>query len=419
MTTNTAISALLTMLAGSSAVALSACPGDDCTRTATCAFEADGGGGIGPGGVTGGGGAATGGGNQGGETSAGGGGESSSDPPRITAGGDNTCYVSGSTLRCWGDNATKQLAADSPGSSATPLTVQLPGGVQDVAIGSHHVCALLTDGTVWCWGQGDQGELGNGSQGSALGVADPVKVLTLEGATAIEAGSDHTCVILNDGSAKCWGSNAAGQLGDGSTMSNASTPVDLAIGGLEKLADGATCAVVMGGSLWCWGDGSPQPTQVPGISNVVDACRGNGHTCAVTMSGEVFCWGDFDENQLGFEADPQGFYPSPTQPVINLAGAVELTCGDNFTCARLDNSTLRCWGDPMYSGNGVGDSTGEPYEPETPLGLDSAVAISAGSRHGCALRSTQDMWCWGENGFGQVGISGSAEEFAPVEVQGL
>jgi len=105
-----------------------------------------------------------------------------------------------------------------------PTIAKTSMSAKDVATGNNHSCAILTDGTVECWGYNQLGELGNGTQG-ILGVnqLSPVPVLGITNAVRIRAGGEDTCVLLSDGSARCWGQNTDGQLGDG-TITEVPTP---------------------------------------------------------------------------------------------------------------------------------------------------------------------------------------------------
>ena len=118
------------------------------------------------------------------------------------------------------------------------------------------VCALKTDGTLWCWGDNWAGALGDGTTTQR---STPVQVTALENSVAsVKAGYYHTCAVKTDGSLWCWGGNEKGQLGAGDTISR-STPVRIGPAeGWTAVATGAehTCATRADGSLWCWGEGA-------------------------------------------------------------------------------------------------------------------------------------------------------------------
>ena len=140
----------------------------------------------------------------------------------LKAGGDNTnkiatCAVTGSGgLKCWGSNSDGQLGNGTTTAANVPTDVSgLTSGVVNVALGNRHACASLSSGAVQCWGWNSNGQLGNGSTGNS---GYPVVVQGLSGrSTAIATGYQHSCAITAQGSVKCWGSNNAGQLGNGTT----------------------------------------------------------------------------------------------------------------------------------------------------------------------------------------------------------
>ena len=231
----------------------------------------------------------------------------------IAAGRGWTCALAnGGGAKCWGSNGQGQLGNGSLTSTSTPVdVVGLSSGVTAIVAGSFHTCALMRGGGVKCWGWA-QGQLGNGSVQSLK----PVDVAGLAGGVmAITAGEDHTCVVTNSGGVKCWGINDSGQLGTGSSA-RSGTPVDVAglSSGVTAIASGNfhTCALMNGGSVKCWGfnasgqlgngttTDSTTPVDVADTANGVTsiAVRAD-QSCALMTGGAVFCWGLNAGGQLG------------------------------------------------------------------------------------------------------------------------
>ncbi|QJR14342.1 RCC1 domain-containing protein [Usitatibacter palustris] len=289
-------------------------------------------------------------------------------------GGFHSCAVnSQGNLKCWGDNAYGQLG---DGSSAqrrsTPRDVPgLATGVAAVAMGYQHSCALTTAGAVRCWGDNASGQLGDGTTTQRT---TPVNVSGLSsGVVAIAAGGYHTCAITALGGLRCWGGNTHGQLGMGdssfSTTPQRLTPVDVTTFGT------GTRAVSLGGH----------------------------HTCAIKTDSTVWCWGENWARQLG---TPTVTPPTDVPRNVGIT-ATQLSMGWEHSCARTPAGGLKCWGlnDRGQLGNGpVGDAKTGPVDV---LGLTSGVAmVASGAYHTCAALSAGAAACWGSNIFGPRGMLG-------------
>ena len=188
-------------------------------------------------------------------------------------------------------------------------------GVTALAAGVGHGCALLPGGTARCWGDNGSGQLGDPSLAAAISIT-PVYVSGLAGATALALGRAHGCALLEAGTVKCWGANEAGQLGDGS-LAPRTGPVDVA-----------------------------------GLSGVTALAAGQNHTCALLAGGGVKCWGANENGQLG--TPRTGDQPSPVD-VSSLAGATAISAGKSHSCALLAGVGVRCWGHNWWGELGNGE----------------------------------------------------------------
>src|SRR5262245_11256567 len=264
-------------------------------------------------------------------------------------------------------------------------------------------------------------------------------------ATGIEAGSFHTCARLDDGTLRCWGLNDSGQLGDGTTT-NASTPVALAgVAGAAAVSGGGfhTCARFPDGTLECWGRNdsgqlgdpatttfsSATPVRVTGITNATSMSAGGFHACALLADGTVRCWGQHDYGQLGNGTSvpvPDTPTTSNATPVAltGITSAVAISAGGWHTCALLRDGTIQCWGQNTYGQLGDGSpitrpAPGRSPTPVTVTGITTAIAIEAGIFHTGALLADGTLRCWGRNDEGRLGNGTTADSSTPTTVSGI
>ena len=346
------------------------------------------------------------------------------------------------TVSCWGQNTASYGLL---GNNSTVSTSNIPvpasalnvnGKMIDIAGGySGHMCALREDGTVWCWGMGSSGQLGNGANTNSK---VPVQVSNLNNVVSISTGYKHSCAIKSDGSMWCWGEG--GTVGDGTSTAR-NTPVQVMgmSSGVISMATGNkfSCAGKADGTAWCWGynangrlgDGtttnSYSPVQVEGLDTVVSMTGGYDHTCAVTVDRTAWCWGAGMDGQLGNGITTQGElaadYLTPVQ-VQGLTDIYKLTTGDHHTCSIKMDRTLWCWGRNTSGQLGNGVATGYSSVPVQVLNIDNVASVtSLGYMHTCATKTDGSAWCWGTNQYGQLGNgqtgSGTGSS-VPVRVSG-
>lgn len=344
--------------------------------------------------------------------------------------GNHVCArVNNGTVRCWGANDVGQLGTGSVSAmSSLPVTVAGVSGVAAVATGGFHGCALLTNGTVRCWGQGTDGQLGNGGLTNS---SSAVAVTGITDGIAISAGTYHNCVLRTGGAISCWGDNSYSQTGSSAVADfpETKTPVALTTitGASSVYAAGFhTCALVSGG-VKCWGDnslgalgngGTPTksatPVDVTGLtSGVTSVGGGDSHSCAV-RGGAVQCWGDNTYGQLG--NGPPSATPATTPvAVTGLTGVADVAAGFTFSCGRLTNRTVRCWGRNGFGelGNGTGtDST----TPVAVTGISTATSLTTGSLTSCAILANGSTQCWGYGANGALGNGSTSNALSPVTV---
>lgn len=284
----------------------------------------------------------------------------------IAAGGATTCALrADATVLCWGWNAFGQLGVGDSLDRTSPEPVLGLGAARAISVGSGHSCAILLSGAVACWGWNYSGQLGTGDRADA---AAPTAVVGLvEAVSAIAAGDEHTCAVTQAGSVWCWGAGQMGQLGDGARgESSLPRPVPAMSGEVTALTAGVmfTCAVRSGQS-WCWGrnaagqlgDGTRDERAVPVAVAGLSAASGitaGGSTCA--LAGVAYCWGANTFGRLGDGTDTSRTLPVA---VIGLPpGVAALSAGAEHACALTQGGALFCWG--ANSQGQLGDGTLAP-----------------------------------------------------------
>lgn len=305
------------------------------------------------------------------------------------------------------------------GGAATPR----PAADVFVATGAAHACALV-GGRGYCWGNNDSGQLGTGDQSSRL-VPTPLSGdLVL---VALSLGDEHGCAIDDAGQVHCWGDNGSGQLGTGDRDAR-STPTEVSLPLRAATLDARfdrSCAITTDGSLYCWGNNeeggvgqggaydvddpssedalSPQRVPLDGVRAVG---VGQGHTCAVLLDGSLQCWGRNTDRQLGTGDEIQ--YRSPLA-VGTDTEFLSLALGQQHSCALKSDDTLWCWG----HNTAVGSEEGAPLALPDIERLDVPTRIGDGSDwvglatdtfHTCVVDRSDQLYCAGRNIEGQLGV---------------
>ena len=335
----------------------------------------------------------------------------------------------------WGE------AASQPGSA-------LAGRID---AGDFHTCAILDSGAVRCWGEGGLGRLGYGNtkdvgDNETPGSVGPVKLGAGRTATAISAGSSHTCALLDNGAVRCWGSGGNGRLGYGNTnrigdneTPGSVGPVDLGPGRSAvaiSAGEAHTCAILDNGAVHCWGvagngqlgygntnaigdnetPGSVGPVDLGPGRSAVAISAGYSHTCAILDNGAVRCWGSGPSGELGYgNTDTIGDDETPGSvgPSISAPGAPRWRSAPAASSTPARSSiTARCGAGataaPASSATATPDAIGDDETPGSvgPVNLGAgrrAVAISAGGDQTCGLLDNGAVRCWGYGGGGLLG----------------
>ena len=318
--------------------------------------------------------------------------------------------------------------------SFNDLIISEDAWVNSLSSSTDFNCAIQQIGEVLCWGQGMSGALGTANNGEQW---SPVLTGTLgfdRTATEISTGLQHTCALLDNGDASCWGSNVHGQLGTGDKTSQNSPTLTVGFGSNRTavaISSGGyhTCAILDNGSVSCWGYGgygqlgnglngqdlvTPTQTASLGIGRTAIAISAGAlHTCVILDNGSVSCWGDTEQIGNG------DWLPRNTPTLTTSFGigrtAVAISAGKQHTCAILDNGSVSCWGHGGAGRLGNGD-TEQRLIPTLTNSLGqgrTAVEISSGLDHTCIVLDNGSVSCWGSGTYGKLGLGGSSTNDEP------
>ena len=346
---------------------------------------------------------------------------------------------------------TPQVAEDEGEEpfAAAPRELDYVAVWEKISAGSSHTCALNLVGEVFCWGVGDLGRLGNGKWS---GTSYPTSVLTLDedgnaeplrDVVQVSAASEHTCALTSVGEVWCWGAGSRGKLGSGDEDSSRyaklvveSSRSETPLGGVIQVSVGLsnTCALTSSGQVKCWGradsgrlgndmwtgntsypvfvvsgDGLETP-----LSGIIQISGGGGHTCALHKSRRVLCWGSGATGQLGTGSHENSNYPVfVVEGEVSenpLSDVVQVSAGEEHTCALISGGEVKCWGLAESGRLGNNEWSGDVNYPVSVVEeedskdpLTNIVQISAGGEYTCALTSIGEVKCWGRAESGRLG----------------
>ncbi|MFT3766507.1 MAG: hypothetical protein QM820_13490 [Minicystis sp.] len=327
---------------------------------------------------------------------------------------DDGCAIkTNGDLYCWGRNVLGTLGDGTTITRTAPTQIGTGKTWKRIALGRTHTCGIATsNGTdgVYCWGADGNGEQGNGT--GTMAQLTPSSLSAVAGAptswTAIAAGFNHTCAVGDNGTLWCWGRNNGGQLGDNSTTTR-QAPVQVVLAGVTDWVDVAasadyTCGLRSTGALYCWGaNGSGQlgtgdmtsvsvPTPI-GAGNWQAIAAGQTHTCAVAKGGKLFCWGVNTSGQIG-QGNTASPVLMPTQVGTDTDWARPLLGQGASTCALKTNGDLYCWGAGSYGQLGVGTLVNVTAPKKVPS-VGTWKTGSLGNEHACAIAADGHLLCWG------------------------
>lgn len=375
----------------------------------------------------------------------------------VAAGGNHTCAVKApGVVYCWGNNQNGQLGIlpSTLPKSNKPFKVPNFGAgsgtgkaIKKVWAGGTHTCALDLDGSLFCWGGNDSGQLGTAGAPDPDAHPDPKRVAAPDGATGFltgvadaSLGDTTSCAVLSSGDTVCWGNDRDLQAGvspPGTSILPRKLPSP--VSAIKTASVGATHGCAVGsasGSLYCWGkntsgevpNGSPltPPTTVSLSETPFSvAAGGTAHTCITAGASQtIYCFGNNAAGQLGIAGDG-GSTSVPTAVMVGDSGATFQTVltGGNTSCAMGSdaNSIIGCWGTNAKGQLGLGARDDNRHDSLAPVvGIGPAIDLSVGSEHVCAIGKRGDanlggpVYCWGAGNFGKLGIDANATDDSPT-----
>ncbi len=346
----------------------------------------------------------------------------------LSIGGWHTCGVTNSgDLYCWGLGESGQLGSGAMVNADQP---QLAAGellFQSVSAGFVHTCGITRTEDAYCWGVNTHRQLGTGiaTPVECLGdtCSEPVLVLGFLSFAQLSAGLDHTCGLTTDGAAFCWGRGQFGALGDGTRASHSEPhPVTGGLTFESVSASGLrhTCGLAASGGVYCWGAiaSDNAPAAVPGGLSFESITVGAVHACGLTSDGRAYCWGSNSLGQLG-----DGLTEDQAEPVQVTSGLRfrALSSGWYHTCGISESGGAYCWGRNLFGevGKPPTEMCGATQCSTSPISVSGGLSfafVDGGGAHTCGLTERGDAYCWGYNGFGQLGDGSTTNTIRPVRV---
>ena len=385
---------------------------------------------------------------------------------------DATCAITsiGGGVSCWGSGAFGVLGQGDASNASTPVQVHNNDGITSpanlqnivaIAVGYANACGADSSGNLYCWGQGYYGANGNNSSSDnyePVQVAGPSGAGYLSNIVHVAVGQYYTCAVNSSGNVYCWGYQGNGRLGTSTASQSGASyyPVPVLspsgsglLSNIVRVTAGvaATCALSDTGVQYCWGTNTSAalgPNTSSAITNyyprnysvyptnLVQIAQGNNNGCAVTGSGNLYCWGANTYGQTGLNSNG-GLIIKPyqvkggVQGGANLTGVTNISVGNATTCATTTTGDSYCWGN---SSNGqVGNSTNSTFYTvpqkvydttgNTGTALSNILYTSTSASHTCAVSTSAsggNVYCWGANSLGALGINTSVDVSYPQSV---
>ncbi len=361
---------------------------------------------------------------------------------RLTAKGNGVCYTDAQgDSWCWGENSHSSGGVEPLRTIEAPTPILGDFRFSQISAGLMRTCGITTDGRLFCWGKGPNASFGPPTHPFSFNrFPFPAELDMGLDIAHIEVGcslpSDlaehsYSCALSTEGEISCWGSNYHSCIGAPETVALSATPIpilhDTAF--VSVTAGGHhTCALDSNGETWCWGFGakgqlgevpaeghSSVPLKVPGGHHFtqIAAGGGGGHTCGLDAAGVAYCWGRNDAGQLGVSRLSVPWSSTP----LEVAGGHTFTtvgCGEGYSCGLTASQEVYCWGTNRDGRLGIGATEWE-FSTSDPVRVSfdgTAVQLSVGALQACLVDAEGQMWCWGAGEYDEAAGWGSR----PVQI---
>jgi alpha-tubulin suppressor-like RCC1 family protein len=339
--------------------------------------------------------------------------------------GRKKLYV-GVNLWAWGFNGSGPLGDNTTTARSSPVReITSSTNWCQVSAGCFHTSALKTDGSLWTWGNGACGRLGDNTTTAR---SSPVREITSStNWCQVSAGGYHTSALKTDGSLWAWGLNTCGRLGD-NTNTTRSSPVREITSSTNWCQVSAGCfhtsALKTDGSLWAWGsnnlgrlgdntatDRSSPVREITSSTNWCQVSAGGYHTGAIKTDGSLWAWGFNGSGRLGDNTTTSR--SSPVREITSSTNWCQVSAGCTHTSALKTDGSLWAWGNNGSGRLGDNTATARSSPVQEITSSTNWCQVSAGY-HTSALKTDGSLWSWGNNGSGRLGDNTATARSSPV-----
>ncbi len=350
-----------------------------------------------------------------------------------------SCAIGNGKPYCWGTAGGHLGRGNEYFNTSTNIIV--PSGVNSfnmVSTSGTNSCALASNGKPYCWGDGTNGQTGNGTNASTnlpTGVTMPAGVTSF---SVVVTTSSFSCAIANNGQIYCWGTGTSGQIGNESNSSvniptAITTPNGVSSFSSISLGTNFSCAIANTGKIYCWGLGTTGqigngaslsvnlPTEVTmpaGVTSFKSISTNGASSCALANTGVVYCWGGGTSGQIGNGADLTVNIPTAVTMPSGVTSFSSISTNATLSCALANTGVVYCWGAGSNGriGNGANDNVNIPTSVTMPSGVTSFRSVSTNDNFSCSLANTGVVYCWGSGVAGQIGNGASSNVSIPTAV---